>query len=81
MVRPNFLENRIMAIHECKKAPWGVYRVCDVFLSSRGEEIALCQDWDGYFELPARTVRHHRNITADEYARRREAEIRRAFGN
>ena len=63
-----------MAIHECKKASWGVYRVCDVFLSSRGEEI-------GHFELPARTVRHHRNITTDEYARRREAEIRRAFGN
>lgn len=69
-----------MAIHECKKASWGVYRVCDVFLSAHGEEIALCVDWEGHFELPARTVRHHRNISAVEYARRSEAEKKQAFG-
>ena len=67
-----------MAIHECKQAPWGVYKVCGTFTSAHGEEIALCVDWCGQFELPARTVRHHRNLSADEYARRREAEKKAA---
>ena len=70
-----------MSIHETKRAPWGVYRVVATFTAPYDIEVAVCCDISGYFELPARTVRHHRNVSEEEFKRLASVEVDVAFSN